>query len=335
MDNNAKVTFIIPAYNVEKYLPRAVESVLAQTVENWEMIIIDDCSKDRTADIAWRYAAEDSRIRCILLDSQSGGAYVPRKRGITEALTEIVAPLDADDEIEKDYLERLLKTMSETGADAVYPIMYDWDGRTAALLMSPDPAVIGKTMPGKEAVKYTLDGWRIHCNGGLIKRSAYLRSFDMIDERKIERRAYLDEYLTRILLYNCEKVTITPVKYLYRENPDSVTKIMDLRKFSFLENNLRLLTFAKALYPEGSEESVRAQCQNFYGLIRAARLMRDIELSEEDREKLERMLISCRAEVDWKAIKGRVSDRYYRLMRMPEWISEKLLYAIDFFKGRT
>ena len=93
------VSFVMPAYNVAQYLPTAVEAIKAQTMTDWELIIVDDCSSDNTLEIAQSYAGEDSRIRLLQTERQSGGAYIPRKIAIENAESEIIAPLDADDNI--------------------------------------------------------------------------------------------------------------------------------------------------------------------------------------------------------------------------------------------
>ncbi len=65
--HNVKVSVITPAYNAEKFIHETIKSVLGQTYTNWEMIIVDDCSTDRTVSIVEKYAEQDERIRLIQL----------------------------------------------------------------------------------------------------------------------------------------------------------------------------------------------------------------------------------------------------------------------------
>jgi GT2 family glycosyltransferase len=95
-----KIAAIIPLYNKEPYVSRAVESVLAQTFEDFELIVIDDGSTDGGPDIVRRYA--DPRLRLIYQDNAGPGAA--RNRGIAEATARYVAFLDADDEWMPDFL---------------------------------------------------------------------------------------------------------------------------------------------------------------------------------------------------------------------------------------
>ena len=101
------VTVIMPAYNCEKYLEEAVESVKAQTYKDWRLLIIDDCSIDGTSALAERLATTDERIR-VLHNTINSGVSKTRNRGIREADTEWIAFLDSDDVWEKDKLERQL-----------------------------------------------------------------------------------------------------------------------------------------------------------------------------------------------------------------------------------
>ncbi len=112
------VTVIMPAYNCEKYLKDAVESVKAQSCEQWVLLIIDDCSTDGTGALAEELAAADERIR-VLHNEKNCGVGRTRNRGIQEASSEWIAFLDSDDVWEPDKLERQLKIACQ-GADLVY-----------------------------------------------------------------------------------------------------------------------------------------------------------------------------------------------------------------------
>jgi len=101
----ARVSIIIPAFNAEKTLGGAVESVLAQTFSDWEAIVVDDGSTDGTARLAADFAARDSRIR--LVSQANGGVSAARNRGLAEARGEFGLFLDADDSILPEHLERL------------------------------------------------------------------------------------------------------------------------------------------------------------------------------------------------------------------------------------
>lgn len=329
MNSSAKVTFIIPAYNAEKYLADAIASVQAQTCPDWKMIVIDDFSSDRTLHIAEAAAVCDKRIKVMRMDKQSGGAFLPRKVAIMEADTPLVSPLDADDTVAPNYLERLLKVMEREDADIVYPMMFTLREGKYEYTALPDTSLIGKTLLGKDAVAATLDGWNIHCNGGIIRKDTYLKAFGMIDEQGIEIKSYLDEYLTRLLLYNCGKVAITNEKYFFRKNPESITHSKDIKAFGFLGNNLRLLSFIQRNYPRESEVCLLAHRQNFHGIADAMRLLNRTHLCRQEKRKVIGALKKNRDAIDYNLLKGKISSRYKALISLPFSISLPLIRIID------
>ena len=81
--NNCKISVIVPLYNVEKYAKRCIESVLAQTFNDYELILIDDGSNDNTGKICDQYAAKNSRI--IVIHKKNGGVISARNEGLDAA----------------------------------------------------------------------------------------------------------------------------------------------------------------------------------------------------------------------------------------------------------
>src|SRR5690625_291039 len=106
------VSVITPAYNAARFIAETIESVQAQTYENWEMIIVDDCSQDETRSIIKKYQAQDERIQLIQLQENSGSA-VARNTAMDHAKGRYLAFLDSDDLWTKEKLERQLVFMQE------------------------------------------------------------------------------------------------------------------------------------------------------------------------------------------------------------------------------
>jgi len=100
------VSIIIPTYNRTDLLPRAIQSVINQTYKDWELIVVDDCSKDKTPEIIKDWERKDQRIKGILLDKNSGGPAHPRNIGIQNSHGEYIAFLDHDDEWLPEKLEK-------------------------------------------------------------------------------------------------------------------------------------------------------------------------------------------------------------------------------------
>ena len=113
------VSIITPAYNAEKYIAETIESVLAQTYQHWEMLIVNDCSKDNTAAIVQSYAAKDKRIKLINL-KQNSGAAVARNTAIQNAKGRYIAFLDSDDLWKKEKLQKQIEFMQQSGYAFTY-----------------------------------------------------------------------------------------------------------------------------------------------------------------------------------------------------------------------
>lgn len=102
-----KVSILTAVYNTATYLPQCIESVLAQTHRDWQLICIDDCSTDGSLDIINRYAATDSRIT-VVRNAENQGQAKARNAGLLHADGEIVTMLDSDDWIAPDALEKIV-----------------------------------------------------------------------------------------------------------------------------------------------------------------------------------------------------------------------------------
>lgn len=112
------VSIITPCYNGAAYVSQTIESVLSQTYPRWEMIVVDDGSKDSSAEIVRSYAEKDPRI--TLIQQENGGSAAARNNGIRNANGRYLALLDADDLWEPAFLEEQIRFMNEHNAVCVY-----------------------------------------------------------------------------------------------------------------------------------------------------------------------------------------------------------------------
>lgn len=115
---NVKVSIVVPIYNVEKYLDRCMTSLLGQTLQDIEIIMVDDESPDCCPEICDSYASKDYRVKVI--HKKNGGLGYARNSGLDVAEGEFVAFIDSDDFVELDMMERLYKEVSENNLDAIY-----------------------------------------------------------------------------------------------------------------------------------------------------------------------------------------------------------------------
>lgn len=118
MKNSILISVVMPNYNGHRFIEQAIDSVLSQTYKNFELLVVDDCSKDDSLSLIKQKAQSDNRIRVISLEHNAGVANA-RNVGIKEAKGEYIALLDNDDLWTEDKLERQL-VLARKGADIVY-----------------------------------------------------------------------------------------------------------------------------------------------------------------------------------------------------------------------
>lgn len=118
MTAKPKITFILPIYKVEAYLPRAFDSLLRQTSPDWEAILVDDGSPDNCGRLCDEIAAKDSRFKVV--HQKNGGIGLARNAGLDAATGDYVHFYDPDDEITPEFVETVTAAAQPCGADVVY-----------------------------------------------------------------------------------------------------------------------------------------------------------------------------------------------------------------------
>lgn len=113
------VSIVVPVYNSEKFIKETVETVKAQDYQNWELLLVNDCSTDNSKDEIKKYEKEDSRIRLIDLKENSGAA-IARNTGMKEAQGKYIAFLDADDLWENTKLKKQIEFMQKDDYEFTY-----------------------------------------------------------------------------------------------------------------------------------------------------------------------------------------------------------------------
>lgn len=210
------ISVIIPVYGVEKYISQCLESVINQTYNNLEIIVINDGTKDRSAEIAKEYAAKDSRIKAY--DFKNGGLSVARNRGLEIATGEYISYLDSDDWLDTKMYETLLETAMKNEADMVKCGIIETNGASEEKITFSDVKIINNEQ--HKAFENYFKGilWTLAWNGLYKKELAKKVKFP-------DNVVHEDNYSSGMFLYLAKKVIAMPfcLNY-YRVNDAGISK---------------------------------------------------------------------------------------------------------------
>lgn len=260
---NIDISVIIPAFNVEKYIGVMIEAILNQTFKNFELIIVDDCSKDNTVQVVNQY--QDKRIKLIKRDCNSGCCFIPRADAVKVANGEWIVYLDADDFIEEKYLEELYTRVNEYNVDICSPQMIgvSENMELKGWKVPEDDFKFNKVWTNVEAFNLTVPKWEIGMNGPIIKKSVYLAAVSKFDNEKI-KLTRSDEILSRLLLLEANGYISSRTKYYYRDNPVSITKQFNLKYLEWMDINSYFMEFVGNRFGLDSQEYRNVQAHDFY-----------------------------------------------------------------------
>ena len=202
------VSIITPCYNAENTIEETIRSVLTQTFIDWELLIIDDCSTDNSAEIIKRHVANDSRIKYFKTDRCTGSPSLPRNIGINNAKGKYIAFLDADDIWLKDKLTKQITFMEENNIDFCYSDYekINYSGIRSNRFLK---------MPSKATYWDVIESCYIPCLTVVLRRSV-IGSTRFKDVKKEDWVFWLDILRKRIIAINCNENLA-----LYREQKKS------------------------------------------------------------------------------------------------------------------
>lgn len=217
-----KLSIVVPVYNVEQYLNKCVDSILAQTFRDFEVILLDDGSTDGSGEICDEYAKKDSRIKVI--HQQNGGLSCARNNGIKIATGNYIGFSDSDDWIEPEMYQKMLTAAETQKADIVVCRLQrvNENGGDIVEITGYD---ICLSMNRWEATQEILkdDLMRSYAVNKIYKRSL----FNGIEYPLC--RYFEDTFTTYKLIYKANKIVTTPyIGYNYRFNPNSLCNNTDI-----------------------------------------------------------------------------------------------------------
>lgn len=250
--NKTFFSIIVPAYNAGKDIHKTIDSVLAQSFDNWELIIVDDCSTDNTKDVVCTYSEKNPNIKYTSLEKNSGNAKKPRDYGVSISKGDYCVMLDSDDALSEDYLEKIHNKIISEQADVVISVMEMRELETKALVnILPRQDF---TMPpyGQDACKYILSSWSFSGGGIAFCRELY----KYVNDLNPYYYCYSDEMSERILVYYAKKVSLSSGVYTYWQHKDSITHKCSPKLFEMLNVDLNLIEFTKKRYGQDEVDEV-------------------------------------------------------------------------------
>lgn len=234
----AYVSILMPAYNSGKYIKKAIESVLSQTFQDWELIIVDDASKDNTIAIVEEFCKKDRRIKLYKSNINSGSANLPRLKAASLAVGEFISTLDSDDYIEDEFLEKLIKKQSEINTEIVTSTMITVTSEGAEISRIPKKGFnVNILLSGKDAMENTIGEWNLSMAGGLISSDLY----KSILFRSENQEMNADEINSRLLLLRAKYVGFSTAEYYCRQNFDSISRKPSIGCLSRIDTSFQLL----------------------------------------------------------------------------------------------
>lgn len=234
-----QVTIAIPTFNGAKLLGLTLDSLLAQSHRDFEVLLVDDCSTDGTHQYALSRARQDSRLRVFRTPTNLGTASRALNHVLPEVRGEYFVYSSQDDLFSPDWLQKLVARALETNADAVLPdVAFLRDELTPPTRLAGLDGNRKALLPGRVAVQLSMD-WTIPgfalWRTAIVKRNTFA-TFGM----------NADEYSTRLFFLQCRLVAFCDGTFYYRQNnPDAITKKLSRGLFDIPGTHLRLSLFLR------------------------------------------------------------------------------------------
>ncbi len=238
------VSIIVPVYKVEDYLAECVNSLIAQTYRDIEIILVDDGSPDRCPEMCDGFAEHDSRIRVV--HKENGGLSSARNAGIKVAMGELMAFVDSDDYVDERFIETLVKALHDTEADVAAVDIVEFSDK--ALLKQNSNSDGYKELTQKQAFMEIL-------HNGSIKSVVWNKIYRTQLVKSVlfeEGRLHEDEFFTTRILQQVNRIAFVECRlYFYRQREGSIMSSFNSRLITDgLDANMERASCLYNAYPD-------------------------------------------------------------------------------------
>lgn len=288
------ISVIVPVFRTEKYIERCLKSILNQTYDNIEIIVVDDGTDDNAGIIADKYAETEPRIRVV--HKKNGGLSSARNRGIEEASGKYISYVDSDDFIAKDFIEVLYSNLISNDCDIA---KVEYEEVTFDEPQDREASGETKVYEGSQVEKAFLDLNIDSCCDILYKKELIGKT-RFPEGRTSEDIPYNFEIFRKAIKF----VNIPVVKYFYYHNPESISNgPLD-------KNMLNYVAFRKMIYEyylNGNNEELEIKSESLYA----------------------RSLMGLTARMCLYGFKPEIDEKKQRLEFKQEFVQHKHVYYND------
>ena len=242
---NEIISIVVPVYNVEKYLPECIDSLISQTYSNIEIILVNDGSTDNSGEICDNYSKIDNRIKVI--HKENGGLSDARNEGLKNISGKLIMFIDSDDYIDRNLVETLYKNLIKEQADisiSAYSILLK--NKTKDICTSNTYL----TLNNKESIDYM---YRLKYYSPMI--SSKLFRIELFDNIYFPvGKLCEDQYTLYKLLYKAQKVVFdSNAKYYYRQRKSSIINSDIYKTNDCIESTKQIMNFVEDKFNEDIE----------------------------------------------------------------------------------
>ncbi|MCM1336638.1 MAG: glycosyltransferase [Candidatus Amulumruptor caecigallinarius] len=318
-DKRTMVSVLVPAYNAGGTLERLVKSLQAQTMTDWEAVVVDDASTDDTLAVARRLAAAEPRVRAFAMPQSDtaihqGTPFLTRREAARHARGGYFCCLDADDYVEPRFLEKLLSRATETGADLVLcSVWWGNDDNPHGTLAFPTGEVNSQMVAaGREFIHHTLYFLHISLIGMLMERDIYMEVSEA--EHPDLAEPYFDDLAARQMLALARRVALSDAAYHEVKHEGSLTSISSPRTLDKLRLQPAIDRFVKETFGCESKEYRLAALHSFAVWIDSQRVTR--RMAAPRRAQMQQLADDAVLQLPMHRLRRLLSPRYLAIV---EW----------------
>ena len=310
------ISVVIAAYNVEKYIEECLNSIINQTFQHWECIIVDDASSDNTLSFIKEFAKRDQRFRYYLLPVNSGSAKVPRDKAVADAKSEWILQVDADDFIDQNVMERLYARAIQTDADIVFLRLkrFEYENPQRFDYLPDENFDMQCRLTGEEAVMLTIPKWIIPGNGLIRKKLWGMRSTMKTGINHMN----VDEFDGREWFFNANYIVFEDVIYHYRNHSSSITRKISSKLFEMLITDKMVENLLHEKFGKDSPQALIVSQWRIKNIFEKRYNLHSwcSSLSKDERKKAKRLIKDNFRSIDRNMVPHRNNVSHKILMKM-------------------